>query len=100
MHILAYHLIRGVMAKAAKAHDKRPRQISFKGALQAMTAFQDALRRAAPKDRERLMQTMLEVIRNTKSVTGSDGSNRAPTNAGPSRSDFLLNPAVKRANAY
>jgi hypothetical protein len=62
MHILAYNLIRGVMAKAAEAHDKQPRQISFKGALQAMTAFQDALRRAAPKDRERLMRTMLEVI--------------------------------------
>ena len=62
MHMLAYNLIRGVMAKAAEAHEKQPRQISFKGALQAMTAFQDALRRAAPKDRERLMQTMLEVI--------------------------------------
>jgi hypothetical protein len=62
MHMLAYNLIRGVMAKAAEAHEKQPRQISFKGALQAMTAFQDALRRAAPKDRQRLMQTMLEVI--------------------------------------
>ncbi len=62
MHMLAYNLIRGVMARAAEAHDKKPRQISFKGALQAMTAFQDALRRAAPKDRERLMHTMLEVI--------------------------------------
>jgi Transposase DDE domain len=62
MHMLAYNLIRGVMAKAAEAHDKQPRQISFKGALQAMTAFQDTLRRAAPEDRERLMQTMLEVI--------------------------------------
>jgi hypothetical protein len=39
-----------VMAKAAEAHDKQPRQISFKGALQAMTAFQDALRRAAPRE--------------------------------------------------
>jgi hypothetical protein len=62
MHMLDYNLIRGVMAKAAEAHDKQPRQTSFKGALQAMTAFQHALRRASPKDRERLMQTMLEVI--------------------------------------
>ena len=44
MHLLAYNLIRGVMAEAAEAHDKQPRQLSFKGALQTMTAFQDALR--------------------------------------------------------
>ena len=42
MHILAYNLIRDVMAKAAQAHDKRPRQMSFKGTLQAITAFQEA----------------------------------------------------------
>ena len=34
MHLLAYNLIRGVMAEAAEAHDKQPRQLSFKGALQ------------------------------------------------------------------
>jgi Transposase DDE domain len=62
MHILAYNLIRGVMAKAAEAHDKQPRQLSFKGALQTMTAFQDALRRATPRDRERLVRVMLEAI--------------------------------------
>ena len=50
MHLLAYNLIRGVMAEAAEAHDKQPRQVSFKGALQTMTAFQDALRWATPPD--------------------------------------------------
>lgn len=62
MHLLAYNLIRGVMARAAEAHDKQPRQISFKGALQTMTAFQDALRRATAGDRERLVQAMLGAI--------------------------------------
>src|SRR5207302_7742503 len=37
MHLLAYNLIRGVAAKAAAAHDKQPRHLSFKGALQTMT---------------------------------------------------------------
>ena len=46
MHLLAYNLIRGVVARAAEAHDKLPRQVSFKGALQTMTAFQDMF--AAP----------------------------------------------------
>jgi hypothetical protein len=55
-------ITRRVVTKAADAHDKQSRQISFKGALQAMTALQDALWRAAPRDQERLVQTMLKVI--------------------------------------
>jgi Transposase DDE domain len=62
MHLLAYNLIRGVMARAAEEHGVRPRQISFKGALQTMTAFQDTLRRAAPGLRSRLVDQMLEAI--------------------------------------
>ena len=62
MHLLAYNLIRGVMAKAAEAHDEQPRHLSFKGALQTMTAFQDVLRRATPGAREALVETMLGAI--------------------------------------
>jgi hypothetical protein len=62
MHLLAYNLIRGVMAQAAEVHDKPPRLLSFKGALQTMTAFQDALRHATPSDREHLVQEMLRAI--------------------------------------
>ena len=62
IHLLAYNLIRGVAAKAAKAHDKQPRLISFKGTLQTMTAFQEALRWALPPDRQRLVAAMLRAI--------------------------------------
>ena len=62
MHLLAYNLIRGVMAKAAEAHGKQPRHLSFKGALQTMTAFQDALRRATPSQRQHLVKAMLKAI--------------------------------------
>jgi len=62
MHLLAYNLIRGVMAQAAEAHEKRPRLLSFKGTLQTITAFQEALRRAAPADRELLLHAMLRAI--------------------------------------
>jgi Transposase DDE domain len=62
MHLLAYNLIRGVMVDAAEAHGKKPRHLSFKGALQTMTAFQDALRWATPSDREHLMGEMLKAI--------------------------------------
>jgi len=50
------------MAQAAEAHDKRPRLLSFKGTLQTITAFQEAMRRAAPADREFLLQAMLRAI--------------------------------------
>lgn len=62
MHLLAYNLIRGVIARAAEAHHKQPRDLSFKGALQTMTAFHDELRRASPGDREALVKAMLKAI--------------------------------------
>jgi hypothetical protein len=62
MHLLAYNLIRGVMVEAAEAHDEQPRHLSFKGALQTMTAFQDALRQATPSDRDHLVKEMLRAI--------------------------------------
>jgi hypothetical protein len=58
MHILAYDLIRGVTAEAAGVHSERPRLLSFKGTLQTMTAFQDALRQASPSDRARLIEAI------------------------------------------
>ena len=39
-HILAYNLIRTVMAQAAQKHGIEPRTISFKGAIQTLEAFQ------------------------------------------------------------
>jgi len=62
MHLLAYNLIRGVMAKAAEAHDKQPRHLSFKGTLQTMSAFQSDLRRARPRSRKRLVEAMLKAV--------------------------------------
>jgi hypothetical protein len=63
MHLLAYNLIRGVMAEAAKSHDKQPRRLSFKGALQTMAAFESALRSATPEMRDYLVQVMLKAIK-------------------------------------
>lgn len=42
-HVLAYNLIRAVMVEAAEAHELEPRELSFKGALQALAAFRDVL---------------------------------------------------------
>ena len=39
-YILAYNLIRTIMAQSASKHDIEPRTISFKGTLQTLQAFQ------------------------------------------------------------
>ena len=43
-HLLAYNLVRSVMAKAAFLAGLLPRQLSFKGALQLLRAFEQNLR--------------------------------------------------------
>jgi hypothetical protein len=40
MHLLAYNLIRGVMAEAARAQQIKPRTISFTGSLHTVRAFE------------------------------------------------------------
>ena len=42
-HILAYNLIRTVIAQAATRHDVHPRSISFKGAIQTLEALQQLI---------------------------------------------------------
>ena len=42
-HVLAYNLIRTVMAQAAARHEIPPRSISFKGAMQTLEAFEPLL---------------------------------------------------------
>lgn len=43
VHLLAYNLIRTVMAQAAYLYGGSPRTISFKGTLQSLNAFQDKI---------------------------------------------------------
>ena len=49
-HLLAYNLLRTVMAVAASESDVEPRKISFKGAKQALTAFAPKIEAARPED--------------------------------------------------
>jgi hypothetical protein len=50
-HILAYNLIRTVMAQAAATHDVLPQSISFTGTMQTLEAFQPLLAGRAVCDR-------------------------------------------------
>ncbi len=61
-HALAYNLVRGLMAAAAQEHAREPRRLSFKGALQALAAFGDALRLSRPGRRADLVEQLLRTI--------------------------------------
>src|SRR6516164_2197361 len=61
-HLLAYNLLRTVMAVAAAEHGIEPRQVSFKGAKQAVTAFAPKIEAARPEERAVLIDAMLTTI--------------------------------------
>jgi Transposase DDE domain len=61
-HLLAYNLLRTVMAVAAAENDIEPRQVSFKGAKQAVTAFAPKIEAARSKERAALIDAMLRTI--------------------------------------
>ena len=64
-HILAYNLIRTIIAQAAHKHDVEPRSISFKGAIQTLEAFQPVIALQGEYDaahRLSLYQILLDAI--------------------------------------
>ena len=64
-HILAYNLIRTIIAQAATKHEIEPRSISFKGTAQTLEAFQPVIALQGQHDlafRIRLYQQLLDAI--------------------------------------
>jgi hypothetical protein len=64
-HILAYNLIRTIIAQAAAKHNVEPRTVSFKGAIQTLEAFQPLI--AAQGDcvssrRRKLYERLLDAV--------------------------------------
>jgi hypothetical protein len=61
-HLLAYNLLRTVMAVAASENGIEPREVSFKGAKQVVTAFAPKIEAARPEGRAGLIDAMLTAI--------------------------------------
>jgi hypothetical protein len=64
-HVLAYNLIRTIMAQAAIKHGIQPRSISFKGAIQTLEAFQPLIALRGQHDsalRQLLYEHLLDSI--------------------------------------
>ena len=64
-HLLAYNLIRTIMAQAATKHGLEPRTISFKGTIQTLEAFRPVIDMKGEHDaafRRQLYQHVLDAI--------------------------------------
>ena len=63
--MLAYNLVRSAIVESALIYDKRPRNLSFTGAMQAMNAFLSAVA-AQGSNLEAQYQNMLKAISEQK----------------------------------
>jgi hypothetical protein len=61
-HLLAYNLIRTVLAQSAEVHGCAPRQLSFKGAVQTLAAFAERLLSAPPGQSAELHEWLLAAL--------------------------------------
>jgi putative transposase len=61
-HLLAYNLVRKVMAQAAAEHHVTPRQISFAGTMQTLNEFRDLLLHATAAELPDLTSRILAAI--------------------------------------
>ena len=64
-HVLAYNLIRTIIAQAAAKHDIAPRSISFKGTVQTLEAFHPVIAIQGQHDsslRSQLYQQLIDAI--------------------------------------
>jgi hypothetical protein len=62
MHLLAYNLVRALMARAAEQEGIEPREVSFAGAVQTVNAFAPLLQVADERDLPRLWEILLRAI--------------------------------------
>jgi hypothetical protein len=62
MTLLVYNVLRALMAQAAWAHQREPRRLSFKGALQTVQEFGPGLRDAVASGRRWLWRILLSSI--------------------------------------
>ena len=61
-HLLAYNLIRTVIAQAAARHGKHPRQLSFTRAMRTLEAFRPTLAHARSERLPMLYQELLKAV--------------------------------------
>jgi hypothetical protein len=88
-HVLAYNLLRTVIAQAAATHDLEPRSISFKGAMQTLEAFQPLVELSAAEDRDQGLQVYQHLLHAIASHRVADRPDRFEPRAKKRRRDHF-----------
>ena len=94
-HILAYNLIRTIMAQAAKEHGLQPREVSFKGALQTLEAFQPLLSFQSHKGRafrQHLYQQLLQAVATHRVADRPDRFEPRKRKSNPRKAEKMTKP--------
>ncbi len=94
-HILAYNLIRTVIAQAASQHGILPRTISFKGTLQTVEAFQPLIGFQSDRSATACQQLychLLDAVASHRVADRPDRFEPRVTKRRPKRGDWMLTP--------
>lgn len=94
-HVLAYNLIRTIMAQAASKYSIEPRRISFKGAIQTLEAFQPLIAIQGNSDSPRrriLYQQLLNAIATHRVADRPDRVEPRLRKRRPKKYDSMLEP--------
>jgi hypothetical protein len=94
-HVLAYNLIRTIIAQAANQHHIEPRTISFKGAMQTLEAFQPQIATQGDRDvshRRRLYQALLNAVATHRVADRPDRFEPRQRKRRPKKFEYLMKP--------
>lgn len=94
-HILAYNLIRTIMAQAANQHELQPREISFKGTVQTLEAFQPLISFQEHKGatfRQQLYLQLLEAVATHRVADRPDRFEPRKRKRNPRKGDVMTKP--------
>ena len=94
-HVLAYNLIRTIIAQAANQHHIEPRTISFKGAMQTLEAFQPQIATQGDRDvlhRRSLYQALLNAVATHRVADRPDRFEPRQRKRRPKKFEYLMKP--------
>src|SRR4029077_8864224 len=97
-HVLAYNLIRTIIAQAAHKHHLEPRSLSFKGAIQTLEAFQPVIALQGEHDtahRLCLYQILLDAIATHRVAARPDRYEPRPWKGYQKKFAYLRNPRAQ-----
>ena len=94
-HVLAYNLIRTIMAQAASQHELQPREISFKGTVQTLEAFQPLISFQGHQGatfREQLYLQLLEAVASHRVADRPDRFEPRKRKRNPRKAEMMTKP--------